>query len=182
MSQIKSDLKELNILETFEELQSMIHSMFKKKIRSQITEKALEYLLKKRKSKGKEIKYPNLDMAEYLLPLNTNLNIFAIRNRMINIKSNFKQRNKEKKCICGDKETMEHIWNCKLLNREGNQNEKYEKIFNGNLEQQLSTFEKFEEKLKKYTEMKNKMEQSNKHPCDPSISDPLFCKEQQGIK
>ena len=162
--------------------------MFMKKIRLQIMNKALEYLLEKRKSKGKEIEYQKLvAMTDYLSPLNRNLNIenkrrmFSIRNRMINIKSNFNQRNKEAKCICGDKETMEHIWNCKLLNKEGNQNEKYEKIFNGNLEEQLNIFEKFEEKMEKYTEMKNKMEQSIEHPCDPNISDPLFCTGQQGI-
>ena len=63
--------------------------------------------------------------------------MFSIRNRMINIKSNFKQRRKEENCICGDIETMEHIWNCKLSNTEIKQNEKYENIFNGNLTQQI---------------------------------------------
>ena len=93
--------------------------------------------------------------------------MFSIRNRMINIKSNFKQRNEEEKCMCGDKETMEHIWNCKLLNKERNENKKYEIIFNGNLTEQTRIFGKFEEKLKKYTELKNKIEQSNANPCDP---------------
>ena len=46
--------------ETFEELQSMMHSMFMKKIRSQIMKKALEYLLEKIRSKGKDIKYQKL--------------------------------------------------------------------------------------------------------------------------
>ena len=115
VSQIKIDLKELDILETFEELQSMTHSMFMKKIKLQIMKKALEYLLGKRKRKGIEIEYKNLEMADYLLPINAELNIenkrrmFSIRNRMIYIKSNFNQRNQEKKCLCGDKETMEHI-------------------------------------------------------------------------
>ena len=121
-------------METFEGLQSMTHSMFMKKIKSQIMKKALEYLLGQRKSKGKEIEYQNLEMADYLLPMNTKLNIenkrrmFSIRNRMINIKSNFNQRNQEEKCLCGDKETMENIWQCKLLNTDRNENKNYDKI------------------------------------------------------
>ena len=43
--------------------------------------------------------------------------------------------------MCGNKEIMEHIWNCKRLVKEGNQNEKYEKITNGNPAQQLRIFE-----------------------------------------
>ena len=165
----------------------MTHSMFMKKIKSQIMKKALEYLLGQRKSKGKEIEYQKLEMADYLLPINAKLNIenkrrmFSIRNRMINIKSNFNQRNEEEKCLCGDKETMENIWQCKLLNTDRIENENYDKIFNGNLTQKISIFEKFEEKLEKYTKMKNETEK-NEHPCDPICSDPLFCKEQQGIK
>ena len=48
VSQIEINLKELNILETFEGLQSMTHSMFMKRIKSQIMKKALEYLLGQR--------------------------------------------------------------------------------------------------------------------------------------
>ena len=74
-SQIKSDLKELHITESFEELKTMTHSKFKENIKSQIRKNALKYLLKKRKSKGKEIEYLNLEMAEYLTPLNRKMTI-----------------------------------------------------------------------------------------------------------
>ena len=36
---------------------------------------------------------------------------------------------------------MEHIWRCKLLNTDRNENENYDKI--GNLKQQISIFEEF---------------------------------------
>ena len=55
-------------------------------------------LNQKRKSKGKEIEYTQLEMAEYLLPTNKRMSIekkrdmFSVRNRMINIESNFKNR------------------------------------------------------------------------------------------
>ena len=53
-----------------------------------------------------------------------------------------------------------HIWQCKLLNTDRNENENYDKIFNGNLSQKISIFEKFEEKLEKYTKMKNETEKN----------------------
>ena len=97
-SQIKSDLKQLNITESLEEIKNMTQSNFKGRIKSQILKKSLEYLLEKRKSKGKEIEYKKLEMAEYLQPINKTLNIenkrkmFAVRNRMVDIKSNFNQK------------------------------------------------------------------------------------------
>ena len=115
-------------------------------------------------------------MAEYLQPINSKQNIenkrkmFAIRNRMVNIKSNFNQKNEKHKCICGQFETMEHIWNCKKLNFDEIEKGNYQKIFNGNITEQIETFEKFIEKLERYKEKSEKHE----HPCDPCKSDPLF--------
>ena len=108
--------------------------------------------------------------------------MFSVRNRMVDIKSNFKEGKMEIKCLCGQKETMEHIWNCELVNDEEYQKENYEQIFNGNLTQQIRIYEKFNEKLEKYKMINNKQEKC-KHPCDPNCNcDPLFlfCKEQQG--
>ena len=141
------------------------------------------------KTERKGIEYQKLEMADYLTPLNKKLNIenkrimFSVRNRMVDIKSNFKAGKIEIKCICGQKETMEHVWNCKLVNDEAYQKENYEQIFNGNLTQQVRIYEKFNEKLERYNMINIKQEKC-KHPCDPSCnSDPLFlfCKEQQGI-
>ena len=73
---------------------------------------------------------------------------------------------------------MEHIWNCKELNTDKIQMEEYQKIFNGNMTEQIGIFEAFMEKLERY---KNQNEKT-KHPGDPCKSDPLFYIEQRGIK
>ena len=44
-------------------------------MKKSINEKSVQYLLEKRKSKGKEINYSRLKMSEYLLPNNENLSI-----------------------------------------------------------------------------------------------------------
>ena len=60
-----------------------------------ILPKALEYLVSKIRSKGKEIEYSELKMAEYLMPNLENISIddrrqiFQIRNRMLPIPSKF---------------------------------------------------------------------------------------------
>ena len=68
--------------------------------------------MSKQRSKGKDINYKEYQMSDYLLP-NENLNniedqryLFAIRNKMIDIPSNF---GKESKCICGEMENMTSV-------------------------------------------------------------------------
>ena len=93
-------------------------------IKTAIEKRALEYLLEKQGSKGKEIKYKELKMAKYLSPTEEKItivdqrNIFAIRNRMILIQSNFKTNRKAETCACGLSENMEHIYNCERLETE----------------------------------------------------------------
>ena len=104
----------------------MRKNQFRNILKQYSHDKALEYLLERRGTKGKEIKYPRLKMSEYLLPQkNENLSIadkqyiFAIRNRMIDIEFNF-PKNKISKtlCCCGELENMNHIYSCKMLNQE----------------------------------------------------------------
>ena len=77
------------------EIKHLKKSKLKYILRNKINEKALQYLLNKRGSKGSEIKYKNLQMSLYLSPNEYNLKhsekeeIFAIRNKMINIFGNF---------------------------------------------------------------------------------------------
>ena len=80
-------------------------------------------------------------MADYLLPFNNKLtidekyNLFAIRNKMINIQSNFSSRC-EVKCECGEKEFTKHIYECKLYN-DRKTTIPYESVYNGNLKQKI---------------------------------------------
>ena len=70
---------------------------FSKIIKSKISDQAFNYLLNKRGSKGQEIIYNRLEMAEYLMPSNNMINIedkqniFAIRNRMVDIGNNLEE-------------------------------------------------------------------------------------------
>ena len=115
----------------------------RKLIQNKCKGKALEYLLRKRGSKGKDIQ-----TAEYLLP-NNELNIddqrklFAIRNRMIDIPSNFisKERN-DIRCICTKIEEMKHIYECQYLN-EKKPEVQYEAIFNGTIFEQKKVLKRF---------------------------------------
>ena len=81
------------------------------KIKLQIQQHALQYLLEKRKTKGKEIEYQKLEMAEYLTPINRKMSIeekrmmFSVRNQMVDIKSNFKGGKIEVMCLCGNNKT-----------------------------------------------------------------------------
>ena len=77
-----SDMKKLRITESLTE----IKKMSKQKFTDILNKRKCPYLKGKRKSKGKEIKYEELEMAEYLGPTNIILTIeekqklFGIRN------------------------------------------------------------------------------------------------------
>ena len=83
------DIKDLKIEMTFEAIKLISKNKFCKIIKKAIHTRALEYLLNKQGSKGQEIKYKELKMAEYLLPNYQNItideqrSIFALRNRMV---------------------------------------------------------------------------------------------------
>ena len=81
----------------------------------------------------------------------------------------------EKKIVyCGIEETMSHIYSCEYLNTEEIQL-KYEKIFNGNISEQISIFRRFEHILKTRNEIRLEKETgTNDIPCDQFI-DPLNC-------
>ena len=128
---------------------------------------ALRYLLENRGKKGCEIEYRSLEMADYLLPFNNKLtieekcNLFAVRNKMINIESNFSS-NCEVKCECGEKESMKHIYECKLYNNDRKTTIPYEKVYHGNLKQKIEIYKKFKENLVKKEELRNLIS----NPCD----------------
>ena len=138
-----------------------------KLIKNSIKKKALEYLLEKQGSKGKEIKYEELKMAEYLTPTEDKLtiedqrNIFAIRNRMVRIETNFKN----------NIEDMKHIYNCENNGKkETNITIFFEEIFKNDIKKQLKFSKQFFKNLEKRENMKSS-ENINVphviHLCDP---------------
>ena len=86
-------------------------------LKSRINENALSYLTNKQKTKGQEIKYKEMQMAEYLLPINSTLSIiqkqkmFALRNKMFEISENFPGKQMKDECVCS-KKNMLKIYNC----------------------------------------------------------------------
>ena len=73
--------------------------------------------------------------------------MFAVINRMINISYNFPQNKKINICLCGQEETMEHIYTCKQLNIK-KEILSYENIFNSNIGEKMAIFRRFKENMK----------------------------------
>ena len=151
-STCKNDLKSLDISESLEEIKVMTKNSFKKILNNRIEEKAFKYLIEKQGKKGKEIKYSCIQLSEYLSPINSELTVeekrtmFAVRNYMVNIPTNFPKPNVNNKCFCGELETMLHIYNCEVYSTQ--EKVPYEKIFNGSLDHQIEIFQQFEVNLK----------------------------------
>ena len=151
----------------------MKRNQFKNILKQKINELAFQYLLEKRGKKGCEIEYLSLRMSDYLAPI-TALTIsekqemFAIKNRMVQIRYNFPNNKKSETCLCGQEENMEHIYLCKILNKEKEQLIPYKKIFNGNIREQITIFKIFQKNMKERENILNKEKQNNeKSPCDP---------------
>ena len=165
MSCCLKDLKYLNINLSLEEIKLMKTTQFRKLLKESIKNKALEYLLNKQGSKGKEIKYSCLKMAEYLLPNDEKLSIsdrryiFALRNRMIDIANNFKNGKIREKC-CGQIEDQQHIYTCQQLNKKRT-NIEYNKIFEENVKIQKAIMERFNENYEK-RKQRNSLEPSGR--------------------
>ena len=106
-SSCQSNLRDLKISLSFEEIRDMTKKQFNIILKESILKRAFEYLIAKRGSKGQEIYYSELKMSDYLQPGYANItiteqrSIFSIRNRMIEIPANFQSRNKIEKCRCG---------------------------------------------------------------------------------
>ena len=171
------NLKELNIEMTFEEIEEMPITKFNEMVRQKCKESAYNYLMKRRGSKGAEIVYTRIQMSEYLLPndefnIENQRNLFSIRTRMVNIPSNFvNKENNHFQCLCGEKEDMKHIYDCIYLNSEEPE-ENFENLFCGNIHIQSKVFKRFEYNLKTREEYNDLNENESDHEihCDPPYS------------
>ena len=155
-----NNLKEMNINLSLQEIKEMKNKKYKEMIKLKCEELAFNYLISKRRVKGKEIIYKNIQMSQYLLP-NSELDIrdqkkiFEIRNKMIDISENFSTKSKiEKKCVCGNLENMEHIYYCKYLNNSEIEIE-YENIYKGNVRNMKTVMNRFEKNMEKREELRN---------------------------
>ena len=146
-----NDLKDLGVNETLEEIKNMNKNKFRNMLKERIKERALEYLTGKQGKKGRDMKYLSIEMSEYLHPSNSNLTLeekrrmFEIKNKMLDISTNFPTKYPNNKCVCGEIETMEHIYQCGLFGLLPEIS--YEKIYNGSIQEQIKVFRSFEKKM-----------------------------------
>ena len=168
------DLEELQLAMSFEEKKLISKNRFNKILNERIRAASLTYLTGKQNIKGGDINYAKIEMSEYLSPLSDlsiddKRRLFAVRNMMVDIPANFSNSNENMKCICGEKESMAHIYQCGFLSTDKPKIE-YEKIYDGSIHEQIEIFRKFENNL----EIRNKPR--NPLPCDPTC-DPLYSVE-----
>ena len=136
-----------------------------------IRKKATEYLISLQKSKGKKINYETLKMVDYLLPnnnltINEQTDMFAIRNRMSLIFSNYTK--KDIWCLtgCGQIESMEHIYNCDRISDDNTCTQlEYDNIYNGDYSDQIKVFKHMEKKLEIYRTFQENLTSSALQQC-----------------
>ena len=158
-STCQDDLKQLEIIETFEDIKFMKINKFRQIVKQKIEKAALKYLTSKQGQKGGELEYTELEMSEYLQPNNSGLSIqqkrdmFAVMNRMVRINANFHTKNEVDICLCRSTENMQHIYSCELLNSE-KVDLSYNCLYNGTLQQQLKVFKRFQNNYETLEQMK----------------------------
>ena len=165
-----NNLREMKIEMTLKEITEMPTKSYRAMIKIRCNELAFQYLMNKRRTKGKEIHYIKLQMSQYFQPNNQleieeQKKVFELRNRMTNIPINFsKQNHNQMKCICGEYETMEHIYYCKQLNNV-EPKEKYENLYGGNTRNMKMILYRFEQNLNRRNEQHHAI-----LDCDPPSS------------
>ena len=144
----------MNLSITLKDIKEMTAKQYKEIIKAKCNELAFRYLMNKRRTKGKEIEYTKIQMSQYLLPNNhleieEQKQVFEIRNKMTNITVNYSSNGKKEEiCICGEIETMDHIYNSKKLNKT-ELNEKYENIYRENVKNMKTILSRFKLSMKK---------------------------------
>ena len=92
-------------------------------------------------------------------------NMFSVKNRMLEIAENFPGKQLDDMCWCGQQENILHIYNCEILN-ENKPIVKYEELYNGRLEDQISICERIESCMEKRKQLKQTVKDET--PCDPA--------------
>ena len=139
---------------SLEEIKNVSLNRYRNILKKAITESAFQYLIEKRGSKGQEISYTCLKMADYLMPNSSGLTvseqryIFNVRNRMIYLPENFPLKQKTTNCACGDLEDMRHVYTCTYWNTEKEEIE-YDRIFTDNISQLAKVYKRFQQNYQK---------------------------------
>ena len=180
--QVKHDLEECGIDLTDEEISNMKRISFKKLVTKQIKLLAARYLtsLKLQHSKSEHLIYSE-DMQPYLrnesLKIEEKKLMFKIRNRLIDVKSNFKKKY-QNNLICRlcemAEESQSHLVNCTVILGDSSiksalEQYTYNDIFSANLETQAHMINTFRKIMKFRTFLLNKEDRSSSQ-ASPDIS------------
>ena len=165
-TEVKSVLKKLNIIHSYEEIKIMKKLAFKKLVRQKVEELAFLELTGRQKagSKGCQINYgEKFEMADYLMPsanikLEDQIDIFKLRSRTNKLPSNWGE---EVYCETGCAQflTNEHILNCIILNEPNYKVQDINLIYNGNIEEKVTILNAFRRNMsqrKKYLPLDSK--------------------------
>ena len=170
------NLRYLSINLSLEEIKKLSCNKFKSILKESIQKTALSYLIGKQGSKGGEIQYTELYMADYLLPINSEMSrevkqeVFSMRNKMTRIPANYSSSTVTHECVCGKQENMEHVYTCIKLNSDEPEIE-YKSVYSNNNEMIRKVYRRFADNLKKREMILT--ERENELPRDPSC-DPLY--------
>ena len=161
ISQVIMDLKELNLNITIDNIRKMKKSRLKIIINQAIKEKTFCDMVQKKESHSKVrlIKHERLEMQNYLKPnelkvkLEEAQEIFKMRSRVSDVKTNFKGKYENFECeICKiEYETQQHIIECKEINKNRKEEKiipKYEELFKRNVKNQVTIVRHFLENMK----------------------------------
>ena len=164
---VLTHLNYFQIEESLEEIKEMSDHKYKRILKERIKKVAFEYLTGKQRSKGGDIYYSDIQMAEYLLPVcrltnEVKRDIFAMRNGMTNIPANFSSQKIKFKCIgCQSDENMKHIYICKELNSEKPESE-YENVYTNDVMKIHTVYKRFDDNMKKRENLIKELENEEK--------------------
>ena len=164
--QVFTDLKELEMDGDIKQIKSMKKLELKSILDKKIKEKVFEDLNKQKENHSKvcHIKHTVFEMQKYLKPCNIKITkeeaqeIFKLRSRMSDVKSNYKGKYESLKCeMCDENEdeTQKHILICKRLNISNEEIPNYEDIFDGNANKKIAITRKFIQNIKLREKLKS---------------------------
>ena len=159
---VLSDIRELDLKLTFEDIEKMKKGEFLNEVKRKIECKTLKDLeqMKEKHSKVKENKHPVLKLQKYLMPNETKMNkedcqlIFKLRSKVTAVKVNLKNSYLSYECeACkNEEETQEHVLKCKVILQMQEEDERnippYEKILDGSVKEKLMIAKQFSKNIK----------------------------------
>ena len=144
---VKKNIEDLKLDLNFNQIEHMKKEDLQKIIKDACKISALEYLnkVKSKHSKVLHIPHSTLDMQPYLKPNHITIMeakfIFSVRTRMLDVKTNFKNKYNDLKCPnCMEEDSQSHLLSCdKIVSQSEIVTEipKYENIFGTNLDEIL---------------------------------------------